>query len=141
MPEAPPRTGRLAALLRQRCPSCREGRIFRGQFAMNLYCPVCELRLHREPGYTTVAIEISYLFSVPLLVLAIGIVWLATRWPLEWTLVSGSLLYVPVSPAVFRYSRTLWIYLDRAFDPGPLRVPDAFTGAFQESESNPPSNR
>ncbi len=131
----------MAALLLQRCPGCREGRIFRGQFAMNLYCPVCELRLHREPGYTTVAIEISYLFSIPLLVIAITLVWLVTSWPLEWALVSGSPLYVPLSPAIFRFSRTLWIYLDRACDPGPLRVPDAFVSAFEESESNPLSNR
>ena len=108
---------------------------------MNLYCPVCELRLHREPGYTTVAIEISYLFSVPLLVLAIALVWLVTRWPLEWALIGGSLLYLPLSPAVFRYARTLWIHVDQAFDPGPLRVPDVFTSAFEGSESSPLWNR
>ncbi len=130
--EAAARPSRLAAIVRQRCPGCREGRIFRGPLAMNLYCPVCELRLHREPGYTTVAIELSYLLSLPLIALCIGLVWLVTRWPLEWAFVPGALLYLPLSPAVFRYARTIWIHLDREFDPDPTRVPDVFADAFRE---------
>ncbi len=110
--------GRLAAILRQRCPRCREGRIFRGHFTMNLYCPVCELRLHREPGYTTVAIDISYLFTVPILVLLVVAVWLITRWPADRVAIAAALLWLPLTPAIFRYARVLWIHLDQRIDPG-----------------------
>jgi uncharacterized protein (DUF983 family) len=117
-PAGSPAVGRLTALLLQRCPKCREGPIFRGRMTINRFCPVCELRLVREPGYTTVAIEISYLFSLPLLLLLYALVWLITRWPLEWVIVGASLLYLPFTPAIFRYSRVIWIHLDQAFDPG-----------------------
>ena len=85
---------------------------------MNLFCPVCELRFVREPGYTTVAIEISYLFSIPLLVLLTVLVWLLTQWPLLWVFVLTTLSYLPLTPAIFRYSRVIWIHLDQAIDPG-----------------------
>lgn len=112
------RMGRLEALLRQRCPRCRQGRIFRGPIRMNLFCPVCELRLHREPGYTTVAIDISYLFTVPILVVLVVLVWLVTRWPIEWVALTAALIWLPLTPAIFRYARTVWIYFDQLVDPG-----------------------
>lgn len=115
---AGPRPNRLQAILRQRCPRCREGKIFRGPFRMNWFCPVCELRFVREPGYTTVAIEVSYLFSIPLLLLFTALVWVLTAWPLEWVVLTAAFLYVPLSPAVFRYARVLWIHFDQAVDPG-----------------------
>jgi uncharacterized protein (DUF983 family) len=114
----PRRLGRVEALLRQRCPRCREGKIFRGRITMNWFCPVCELRFMREPGYTTVAIELSYLLSVPLLVVLYAGVWLATGWPLAWVAVVVTALYLLAGPGIFRYSRVLWIYVDQAFDPG-----------------------
>jgi hypothetical protein len=37
---------------------------------------------------------------------------------LLWALVAAALVYLVVSPLVFRYSRVLWVYLDQRFDPG-----------------------
>lgn len=114
-----PSVGRLEAILRQRCPRCREGKIFRRRLTMNWFCPVCELRFVREPGYTTVAIEVSYLFSVPILILLTAVVWLATSWPIHWAAGAAAVAYLPLSLVVFRYSRVLWIHFDQAVDPGP----------------------
>src|SRR5690242_14056243 len=54
----------LWAILRERCPRCRTGRIFRGVFAMNDPCPDCGLLFQREEGYFLGAMYISYGVSV-----------------------------------------------------------------------------
>jgi uncharacterized protein (DUF983 family) len=108
----------LGAILRQRCPRCHEGRIFRRRLTVNWFCPVCELRFLREPGYTTVAIELSYLFTVPILVLLTAFFAVVMRLPIEWAAAAAALVFLPLSPVIFRYSRVLWIYLDQRLDPG-----------------------
>ena len=60
-------------------------------------------------GYTLAAL----LFGGLALVL-----WLVTGWPLEGVLVAAGLLFLPFVPAIFRYSRVIWMHLDRAIDPG-----------------------
>src|SRR5436305_13601199 len=57
----------LGALLRQRCPRCHKGRLFRGWFAMNDPCPVCGLIFQREEGYFLGAMYVSYLLGAVLL--------------------------------------------------------------------------
>ena len=112
------RLGLLQAILRQRCPRCREGRIFRRRLTMYWFCPVCELRFLREPGYTTVAIELSYIFTIPIRLG--GTVFFMAVLHLEIILaaVAATILFVVLSPLVFRYSRVLWVYLDQRLDPG-----------------------
>ena len=85
---------------------------------MYWFCPVCELRFLREPGYTTVAIELSYIFTIPILLG--GTVFFMAVLHLEIILaaVAATVLFVLLSPLVFRYSRVLWVYLDQRLDPG-----------------------
>jgi uncharacterized protein (DUF983 family) len=108
------------AILRQLCPRCRKGKIFRGQFAMNERCPVCDLRFEREQGYFLGALYISY----PLSILFLGSFYLIAMallpgWEAMWLVPVAIVPYLPFMPAVFRYSRVLWIYLDRHFWPDP----------------------
>ena len=114
---SPPTRSRTAALLGGRCPRCREGRIFRGQLAMNETCPVCGLRFGREPGYYTGAMDTSYALAAPLFGLLTLLVWLVTRWEVEWALAAACLILLLFVPAVFRYSRILWIHFDRWTEP------------------------
>jgi uncharacterized protein (DUF983 family) len=79
---------RLQAMLRGLCPRCRQGRIFRGQLAMHEACPVCGLRFGREAGYYT-----------------------------EWALAGAGVVFLLFVPAVFRYSRVVWIHFDRWIEP------------------------
>src|SRR5947208_16960374 len=51
---------RLRAIIRQRCPVCLQGAMFRGRFEMNATCPVCGHRLEREPGFFQGAMYVSY---------------------------------------------------------------------------------
>jgi hypothetical protein len=92
--------------------------MFRGRFAMNDPCPHCGLIFQREEGYFLGAMYVSTAFSIaltlPIYVMALVLipghnVLLATAVTL--------LAYIPLIPAVFRYSRVIWIYLDRAVCP------------------------
>jgi len=83
-------------------------------------CPVCGIRYEREPGYFLGAMYFSYLLSIlPTLALVL-VVWRWTGWPFDWVVVCAFILYLPLVPVVTRWSRVLWMYLDRHFDPEPL---------------------
>ena len=105
----------LWAMMRLRCPHCHQGRLFRGQFEMNDPCPVCGVLFQREEGYFLGAMYFSYVLAtgvlIPLYVIA------ALLLPNQGTVVIAlvaTLAYLPFVPAVFRYSRALWICMDRA---------------------------
>ena len=108
----------LGSALRQRCPRCRKGKMFRGLWTMNDPCPVCGLIFQREEGYFLGAMYVSYLLSSVLL--AAFYFMLAALLPDLGTLTLPLLAlvpYLPFVPAVFRYSRIFWVYLDRWMDP------------------------
>src|SRR6516165_11002909 len=72
--DIPPKDrSRLWAGLRQRCPRCCRGQMFRGLLTMNERCPRCGLRFEREPGDYLGAMYFSYALSVPLLGLGMGL--------------------------------------------------------------------
>jgi uncharacterized protein (DUF983 family) len=112
-------TSWLTALLRQRCPRCREGRIFQGSVAMNPSCPVCGLLFEREEGYFLGAMYISYGISVFFLGLGtLAGTLLLPRWDVFLVCLLATVVYLPLVPLVFRYSRVIWIYFDRWAWPG-----------------------
>lgn len=119
---------RLWAVLRQRCPRCRTGPVFRSLFAMNDPCPRCGLVFEREEGYFLGAMYVSYVLGCFLVGAAyFTAVWL---WPevssLRICLVLMA-LYLPLMPAVYRYSRVIWLHLDRAISPS-----DIDAGAYEK---------
>ncbi len=108
----------LWALVRQRCPRCCQGRIFKSLFAMNDPCPVCGMVFEREPGYFLGAMYFSYFLAV----LLMGVFYLVVRvlFPEMDTIVTALvavLPYLPLVPFVFRYSRVIWIHFDRWVSP------------------------
>ena len=109
---------RLRAVASGRCPRCQRAPIFRGRLAMHPTCPACGLRFEREPGYFTGAMYVSYVLAVPVMAVCILAVHLiAPDWSFERTVIIGALCFLPFVPAVFRWSRILWIHLDRTVDP------------------------
>jgi uncharacterized protein (DUF983 family) len=105
-------------IVRQRCPRCRRGPIFRGVFAMNDPCPACGLIFQREEGYFLGAMYISYTASVAILIpLYLTLAALLPNWHSCLVILLMILLYLPLTPTMFRSARVLWIYLDRAIDP------------------------
>jgi uncharacterized protein (DUF983 family) len=104
----------MTAAMLLRCPRCLGGRLFKSIFAMNAACPVCGLVFEREPGYFMGAMYASYGLGIVILIpLFFLLQWLLPHWPGFVIALLASLLYVPLTPLVFRYSRVIWIYFDR----------------------------
>ena len=80
-------------------------------------CPVCGLDFLREPGYFTGVMYASYILAVPVLGVLTLLFWLGLRWEPEWAFVAGCLVFLLFVPAIFRYSRILWIHFDRWTEP------------------------
>lgn len=106
----------LAALLKERCPRCLEGRVFAGLVRMARECPSCGLAFEREAGYFLGAMYFSYgmgiLVATPLAVL----LWkqgIGTWWITLWCLLE----LIVLAPWLFRYSRVIWLHFDQVFDP------------------------
>jgi uncharacterized protein (DUF983 family) len=115
-------TSALGALLSYSCPRCRRGPIFRGSLfqgwlAMHQRCPVCGLEYEREEGYFVGAMIVSYVLSIPPVLALMSLFWMLTNWSLQRLLVAAFLAYLPFVPEMVRFSRVVWIHMDRAFDP------------------------
>jgi uncharacterized protein (DUF983 family) len=119
MPRENRRPSRFIAVLRQRCPNCRRGQVFKGIFEMNDTCPVCGITFQREPGYFLGAMYFSYALGVPIIAGLTGILkfTLLSSWELQWVVLPAWGIYLLLVPAVFRYSRVLWMHFDRYFNP------------------------
>jgi len=105
-------------VLRLRCAECGEGRLFSGPFRMNERCPVCGFKFERGPGYFTGAMYFSYAIGIP--IIALGTLlgkWLMPTWQLHWIALAVWFAFLPLAPAVFRYSRVVFHHFDRYFDP------------------------
>lgn len=114
----PARPSAAWGIAHQRCPRCHRGLVFRGRFAMNNLCPACALKFEREPGYFVGAMYISYAIAAVAICMLAWIVE-ATIPPvaMHWDLLIAGALMVPLVPAIFRYSRVIWMFIDRAVDP------------------------
>jgi hypothetical protein len=86
---------------------------------MNENCPVCGLDFDRgDPGYFTGAMYASYALAIPLIALATLVAYMLFPGLTLLSLVLlGSLFCTPLIPWIWQYSRVLWIYFDRYFDP------------------------
>jgi uncharacterized protein (DUF983 family) len=116
--------GPLARVLRAerralalRCPRCGRAPLFRGWFAMNTVCAVCDLRFERAQGYWVGAIYVNY--GVTALIAVGGFFALEAVAGLGTALQLA--LWVPfvvVFPLwFFRYSRSLWLGLEYGLNP------------------------
>jgi uncharacterized protein (DUF983 family) len=107
-------TQHLQAIAKKRCPRCFQGAIYQRGMRMNVRCPVCDLPLEREPGYFMGALYISYALASAILGLGAFIVYLLfPAWDIGWIIAIVALGFVPLVPAVTRYSRIVWIHFDR----------------------------
>ncbi len=114
-----PKGQRGRAILHLRCPMCGEGEVFRGMFAMNERCPKCDWLFGRnEPGYFLGAMYFSYGLGVILIGAFTGVFALIfPSWRLWQWVTAGWTVFLPLVPAVYRYSRVLWLHFDNVIDP------------------------
>jgi uncharacterized protein (DUF983 family) len=108
-------------ILRQLCPRCRTGKIFRRSVwlfpPMNDRCPACNLKFEREQGYFLGAMYISYGLGILTIALFSAAVWQFLKWPLVQSVEAGIVLFLPLVPVLTWMARVLWIYMDQAIDP------------------------
>jgi uncharacterized protein (DUF983 family) len=107
----------LRRAARLRCPRCGRAPLFRGWFAMNDVCAVCDLRFERAQGYWIGAIYVNY--GVTTLVAVGGYF---TLW--AWAGLSTNVqlaMWLPFCVAFplwfFRYSRAIWLALEQGINP------------------------
>ena len=109
---------RLRAVAALRCPVCGEGRVFASLWVMNEPCPVCGARFQREQGYFTGAMYFSCALGIPIIALAAFLIYLARPRRHLWRdVLVAWLVFLPLTPVVFRYSRVMWMHFDHTFDP------------------------
>ena len=114
------RLGRAEArALRLRCPRCGRAPLFRGWFAMNTVCAVCDLRFERAPGYWIGAIYVNYGVTVGIAVTGFFLLRALAGWDTPWQLALWGPFVVVFPLWFFRYSRSLWLALEYALNPEP----------------------
>jgi uncharacterized protein (DUF983 family) len=109
-------------ILRQRCPRCRAGNIFRysifrGFPKMHERCPVCDLKFDRKPGYFLGAMYVSYGLGIVIVALFAALLWSVTGWWITKDTIWAVVLFLPLAPTITLLARVLWIYLDQTIDP------------------------
>jgi uncharacterized protein (DUF983 family) len=123
------KTSTLADIFRQRCPRCRQGRIFlysifRGFPKMCPRCSICDLEFQREEGYFLGAMYISFGLALAIIALIAALLWAITGWWITKDVTWAVVLFLPLAPSISLFARVLWIYLDQTFDPEPPRLED-----------------
>ena len=78
----------LSSIIRQLCPRCRTGRIFRS----TIYW-----------GFPRIAFG--------------AVLWVLTHWRVDKVAIWAVLGFLPFAPMLTFLSRVLWIYLDQTIDP------------------------
>jgi uncharacterized protein (DUF983 family) len=109
-------------ILRQRCPRCRAGNIFRysifrGFPKMRERCPVCDLKFEREPGYFLGAMYVSYGLGLVIVANFAALLWSITGWWITKDTIWAVVIFLPLAPTITLFARVLWIYLDQTIDP------------------------
>jgi uncharacterized protein (DUF983 family) len=112
----------VESILRQRCPRCRTGNIFRysifrGFPKMHDRCPVCDLKFDREPGYFLGAMYVSYGLGIVIVAFFAPLLWWFTGWWITKDTIWAVVLFLPLAPTITLLARVLWIYLDQTIDP------------------------
>ena len=114
----------LVGILRQCCPRCRSGKIFRGSIfrgfpKMFERCQVCNLKFEREPGYFLGAMYVSYGLALATIAILAALLWTITSWSIVKDIAWACVLFLPLAPWLTLFARVLWIYLDQTIDPEP----------------------
>lgn len=132
---------KLEAVIQCKCPRCRQGDIFTGKMysfsfkgqITNEFCPHCNLRFEREPGFFYVAMFISYAMNVAEMIsasVATYVFGLALVYDNLWYYVGILLLTVFIcSPFNYRYSRVMllhWLTPGLGYIPGSGDEPGNF---------------
>ncbi len=97
---------------------------------------MCGLRYGREEGYFSGGMDLSFFLAAPVLAFIFLVVsqLFGARLTLVATLFISYVIFLPCAVPLFRYSRTLWLYIDWQLDPvyevKPAPLPPIVTQAW-----------
>lgn len=114
--------GLLASVFSNRCPRCREGRLFSGRNPYNLkttmdmpeHCPVCGQAYELQTGFYFGTGYVSYALSVAIIgvfyavCFALGLISIYDN-SVVYSLVVVSVMLMLMQPILQRLSRSIWI--------------------------------
>lgn len=109
---------RLVTLLKQRCPHCLQGKVFRSTWQMNETCPVCHIKFERETGYFMMSVFIGYAIGAAI-ALPICLILYLLGAPFAWYFICTIGAFLLLLPFIFRYARLIWLHIDEVLDPRP----------------------
>lgn len=118
--------GAFSSILSQKCPHCRSEKVFAHPtystkfLKMHRHCPHCNMDLEPEPGFYWGAMYITYGFNTGLAIVVSIILYFFFDNPDMWTYVGViGTLSILLTPAFFRYSRVLFLYMlgGKRFEP------------------------
>ncbi len=133
----------LVGVLTNRCPRCREGKLFiednaykmKTNVQMHEHCPVCGQPTEIEVGFYYGTGYVSYAVSIAFLV-ATFVAWkvlIGVTFSIDdnrifyWMGISFTLLFA-MQPLIMRLSRTLWLSWFVSYDPkwkeNPIKQPE-----------------
>ncbi len=105
----------FSSMMTLKCPQCEEGKMFYGVFKMHEHCPNCGMKYEKEQGYFTAAIFVGN-FLYGLVVAPTILIMSAIDEPIwKIVLVLGGFSLITV-PLIFRYSRSILLYIDHITD-------------------------
>src|SRR6266436_10107634 len=92
----------LGDIFCQRCPRCRQGRIFlysifRGFPKMCQRCPVCDLKFQREEGYFLGAMYISFGLALAIIATIAALLCAITGWWITKDVIWAVVLFLPLA--------------------------------------------
>ncbi|WP_303310579.1 DUF983 domain-containing protein [Hymenobacter sp. BT730] len=107
------------AIMEQKCPRCQQGPLFLHS-AYNLSkfdemperCPICGQHYEPEVGFYWGAMYISYGLSVGVVLVVGLLLYFIAHDPAVWVYIGAvSITMLALTPLLFRYARTLMLYL------------------------------
>jgi len=111
--------GKFKSVLQERCPRCRQGRMFRyAKYNVKNFdkmyeqCTDCGLNFELEPGFYTGAMYVSYVFSVAIFIIVGFCLYVFFNDPDIFVYVTATLLTIVfLFPVLFRYSRVIYLHV------------------------------
>jgi len=131
MSESKGKPSYLLSVLTNKCPRCREGKLFVSSNAYDLkksryikmheYCPVCGRRTEIEVGFYYGTSYVSYAFSVATSVASFIVWWVTLGFSLYdnrifYWLAANAVLLLGLQPIFMRLARTIWLAFFVGYD-------------------------
>jgi len=108
---------RFGSVVKCKCARCRKGDMFVNKNPYHLsemakmykHCPNCGLRFEPETGFYYGAMYLSYAIGVCTSLIVFAIFNFGFGISVTWSFITVAILWVAVSPYLFRFSRALWL--------------------------------